>query len=208
MMSCGHVPSLSYSQATGRISLTAKSCAISRRFFCSSVSVKSTMFSGDLLMGCAGRATAKMIDWSVNPAGRVAKAWRSGNNHVCRTSVFGRERFPSRGLSVLAMLVGAVARLTCSARRQHSYDHIGDGGFSGEGESLRGRARRAGADSIPPPTRGAGAGNPADAARPQRAIGTAAASQRWTSTLRSPDCSRRQQSRPRCGAYRARCASS
>ena len=43
MMSCGHVPSLSYSQATGRISLTAKSCAISRRFFCSSVSVKSTI---------------------------------------------------------------------------------------------------------------------------------------------------------------------
>ena len=43
MMSCGQVPSLSYSQATGRISLTAKSCAISRRFFCSSVSVKSTI---------------------------------------------------------------------------------------------------------------------------------------------------------------------
>src|SRR5918996_3738698 len=38
----GHVPSLSNSQATGRISLTAKSCAISRNAFCSSVSVKST----------------------------------------------------------------------------------------------------------------------------------------------------------------------
>src|SRR5271165_3355564 len=43
MMSSGQVPSLSYSQATGRISLTAKSCANSRRFFCSSVSVKSTI---------------------------------------------------------------------------------------------------------------------------------------------------------------------
>ncbi len=43
MMSCGQVPSRSYSQATGRISLAAKSCAISRRFLCSSVSVKSTI---------------------------------------------------------------------------------------------------------------------------------------------------------------------
>src|SRR5437764_313797 len=40
--SSGQVPSLSYSQATGRISFSAKSCAISRRAFCSSVSVKST----------------------------------------------------------------------------------------------------------------------------------------------------------------------
>ena len=41
--SSGHVPSLSYSQATGRISLTAKSCAISFSAFCSSVRVKSTI---------------------------------------------------------------------------------------------------------------------------------------------------------------------
>src|SRR5947208_3335129 len=40
--SSGQVPSLSYSQATGRISFSAKSCAISRNAFCSSVSVKST----------------------------------------------------------------------------------------------------------------------------------------------------------------------
>src|SRR6476660_9721363 len=40
--SSGQVPSLSYSQATGRISFSAKSCAISRSAFCSSVSVKST----------------------------------------------------------------------------------------------------------------------------------------------------------------------
>ena len=42
MISPGQVPSLSYSQATGRISFSANSCAISRMFFCSSVSVKST----------------------------------------------------------------------------------------------------------------------------------------------------------------------
>ncbi len=41
-ISCGQVPSRSYSQATGRISFSAKSCAISRMLFCSSVSVKST----------------------------------------------------------------------------------------------------------------------------------------------------------------------
>src|SRR3954451_9112784 len=38
----GQVPSLSNSQATGRISFSAKSCAMSRSAFCSSVSVKST----------------------------------------------------------------------------------------------------------------------------------------------------------------------
>ena len=43
MISWGQVPSLSYSHATGRISFSAKSCAMSRRFFCSSVSVKSTI---------------------------------------------------------------------------------------------------------------------------------------------------------------------
>jgi hypothetical protein len=42
MTSMGQVPSRSYSQATGRISFSAKSCASSRRAFCSSVSVKST----------------------------------------------------------------------------------------------------------------------------------------------------------------------
>ena len=38
----GHEPSRSYSHATGRISLAAKSWAISLRARCSSVSVKST----------------------------------------------------------------------------------------------------------------------------------------------------------------------
>ena len=42
MISCGQVPSLSYSQATLRISFSAKLCASSRRSFCSSVRVKST----------------------------------------------------------------------------------------------------------------------------------------------------------------------
>ena len=41
-ISWGQVESLSYSQATGRISFSEKSCAMSRMSFCSSVSVKST----------------------------------------------------------------------------------------------------------------------------------------------------------------------
>ena len=50
MISCGQVPSLSYSQATLRISFSAKLWASSRRSFCSSVSVKSTV-SGAPLCG-------------------------------------------------------------------------------------------------------------------------------------------------------------
>ena len=42
MTSCGQVPSLSYSQATLRMSFSAKLWASSRRSFCSSVRVKST----------------------------------------------------------------------------------------------------------------------------------------------------------------------
>src|SRR3954470_15626180 len=57
MIACGHVPSLSYSQATGRISLVAKSCASSRSAFCSSVTVKST--TAALL---SGRLTGQSID--------------------------------------------------------------------------------------------------------------------------------------------------
>src|SRR4051794_29750190 len=71
MMPCGHVPSRSYSHATGRISFSAKSCAISRRAFCSSVRVKSTMWfcvswyrapAGDPVKG----AERRQIDWSVS----------------------------------------------------------------------------------------------------------------------------------------------
>src|SRR5215213_4618251 len=52
----GQSPSLSYSQATGRISFSAKSCAISRSAFCSSVSVKSTT-SGSLEVGAGASRT-------------------------------------------------------------------------------------------------------------------------------------------------------
>src|SRR4051794_16399769 len=61
MISCGQVPSLSYSQATGRISFSAKSWASSRRFFCSSVSVKST---------------TSLSPWNKRSARRIAAARR------------------------------------------------------------------------------------------------------------------------------------
>src|SRR4029450_8772659 len=69
MMSCGQVPSLSYSQALGRISFSAKSCASSRNAFCSSVSVKSTTVSLVSLQFSAGPSWGprRQIDWSVNP---------------------------------------------------------------------------------------------------------------------------------------------
>src|SRR5205809_3096638 len=62
--SCGHEPSLSYSQATGRISFAAKSCAISRSAFCSSVSVKSTTVCS---LGCE---PARLTGQSMIPAAR------------------------------------------------------------------------------------------------------------------------------------------
>src|SRR3954471_11713485 len=70
MMSCGHAPSLSYSQATGRISFSAKSCAMSRRFFCSSVRVKSTTCD----------QVSLQIDWSVNDLGMRIPGSALGEN--------------------------------------------------------------------------------------------------------------------------------
>src|SRR5918994_1122021 len=51
LISSGQVPSRSNSQATARISFSAKSCAISRSAFCSSVSVKSTTIRLSRLTG-------------------------------------------------------------------------------------------------------------------------------------------------------------
>src|SRR4051794_36522495 len=82
MTSCGQVPSLSYSQATGRISFSAKLCASSRRSFCSSVSVNSTTAQCSL---CQRRAVSRcrqfkrLIDSSVNA---VYKGTRPASERV------------------------------------------------------------------------------------------------------------------------------
>src|SRR4051794_11742715 len=72
-MSCGHVPSRSYRHATGRISLSAKSCASSRSAFCSSVRVKSIT----VLLGA--RCLRFPIDWSVNHPTRTLPNARADN---------------------------------------------------------------------------------------------------------------------------------
>src|SRR3954471_5936056 len=66
--SSGQVPSLSYSHATGRISLAAKSCAISRNAFCSSVRVKSTICV-QLLGRLTGQSTSVMEQDTPSPPG-------------------------------------------------------------------------------------------------------------------------------------------
>src|SRR5664279_2143226 len=60
-MYCGPVRSLWYSQSTGRISLTAKSCAISRRLLCTSVSVKSTILGSPNGLAREYRLTGQSI---------------------------------------------------------------------------------------------------------------------------------------------------
>ncbi len=139
MMSCGHVPSLSYSQATGRISLTAKSCAISRRFFCSSVSVKSTILGitpyrwRTALGPCRGAWRAwTVIDWSVNPRSRVAKRTPIGNNQdvAHSTALALQSAFPIVVFG--AVVLSIVMSLIFLFSRGSVFDHIGDGGLTGE----------------------------------------------------------------------------
>src|SRR5215212_2424854 len=78
----GQSPSLSNSQATGRISLAAKSCAISRSAFCSSVSVKSTTSAPSDHFRRVRRDT---IDWSVNSYRVHAPAAGARNARSCPT---------------------------------------------------------------------------------------------------------------------------
>src|SRR3712207_5829738 len=77
MMSWGQVPSLSYSQATGRISFSANSWARSRRFFCSSVSVKSTMVK----KGSPGEG-GELVDSPVNFAPRRVLSEERGDEEA------------------------------------------------------------------------------------------------------------------------------
>ena len=78
MISWGQVPSLSYSQATLRMSFSAKLCASSRRSFCSSVRVKSTTAVRAPLFGfqegrLTGQSTVQRVP-NRPPPGRTANA--------------------------------------------------------------------------------------------------------------------------------------
>src|SRR3954451_17422610 len=84
--SWGHVPSLSYSQATGRISFSAKLCASSRMSFCSSVSVKSTTGAPCSQRGRAAASPEvrrQLIDSSVNVGAKGTP--KELRNHASRS---------------------------------------------------------------------------------------------------------------------------
>src|SRR5205807_8212586 len=113
MMSCGQVPSRSYSHATGRISLTAKSCAISRRLRCSSVSVKSTIGSVPCL------TAGKPIDWSVNRACAAMGSGRGGDRQQSQ----GGKRLSDRRLRGGRFLGRDVDRVLALTRRRAPRRH-------------------------------------------------------------------------------------
>src|SRR3954452_10884714 len=103
MTSCGQVPSLSYSQATGRISFSAKLCANSRMSFCSSVSEKSTTGAPCSQRGRAAASPEvrrRLIDSSVNAHGkgtrsrRKKRRFRSGSGIVRWAAGSGRRTVP------------------------------------------------------------------------------------------------------------------
>src|SRR5690349_19807065 len=128
MISAGQVPSLSYSQATGRISFSAKSCAISRSAFCSSVSVKSTTGSAPRL---TSQSTAlrgyipRLVRTRTNRA-----SWPHGRHNV--------SRMQGAFAIVLFVVVGvaAVAAIWALVTSGGSYDQIGHGGLSIGDEQL------------------------------------------------------------------------
>src|SRR5215210_6652090 len=133
----GQSPSLSYSQATGRISLAAKSCAISRSAFCSSVSVKSTTvvgssirarLTGQSMLGEMVPAqpknahTTRAIEtistiavtrasayWSGNSAGRLgAMVLRRSRRHMGTIFVDGRRDVPDLMQDALGTVIFVV----------------------------------------------------------------------------------------------------
>src|SRR3954466_8506265 len=116
-ISSGHVPSRSYSQATGRISFSAKSCAISRSALCSSVSVKSTIgFSGS------------QIDWSVNsygkgtyPVGQQQELWPFGRVGLETSTAALREAWARilSGYAPLGLLGSAMRDLSAPRELVH-----------------------------------------------------------------------------------------
>src|SRR5215218_2943848 len=119
----GQSPSLSYSHATGRISLTAKSCAISRSAFCSSVSVKSTTF---------GSAPCDVQPPRVRRLTGQSTAMIPG--HGTMTPVEDAFQIVLFAVVGVAVVVAVIALVTSGG----SYDQIGRGGMSiGDDRPLR-----------------------------------------------------------------------
>src|SRR5882762_8413003 len=124
MISCGHVPSLSYSQATGRISPAAKSCAISRRAFCSSVSVKSTILGSPIGLPQDRRLTGQSISHGQGSGVLVDEQQSVAVQSLFPIIVFGAVAF-----SIVMSVVFLVSR-------SGMYDHIGQGGLSRDSDHV------------------------------------------------------------------------
>src|SRR3954469_5673162 len=117
-ISCGHVPSRSYSQATGRISFTAKSCAISRSAFCSSVSVKSTTV---WLLGESVRLTGQSTHRQGYPGSATVPTSNGPELELMQDAL------PI--VIVAVVVVAAVIGLVLLARGKGVYDDIRAGDF-------------------------------------------------------------------------------
>ena len=135
--SSGQVPSRSYSQATGRISFSAKSCAISRSAFCSSVSVKSTTVS--LHSRLTGQSTSSLDrvphtrDWSRAPDSphgiEIAAALWHGRASPRRDRLVVRRGAPCVGVVGSSSLVVSRSRSYWRSSRAGGHRQIGRGGI-------------------------------------------------------------------------------
>ena len=158
MMSWGQVPSLSYSQATLRISFSAKLCASSRRSFCSSVRVKST--TAELLFS--------MLSKSVPGAPPAGAAFRrlTGQSTSLETTEWPR----AHGVSTLVPMASTLAMTATQngavlvvivavavpiaaflfARSGEAWRSIGKGPFAIEPEAPSWFPRRGAAEPVDP----------------------------------------------------------
>ncbi len=136
MISAGHVPSLSYSHATGRISLTAKSCAISRKLFCSSVSVKSTILESPIGRARGHRLTGQSIydrQGSEQPADRQESVFVHDAPSIMMLAVAAVTLSFLLFSAVVLCLIMSLAFMGRS-RSGNVYDQIGAGGIFREGD--------------------------------------------------------------------------
>src|SRR3954469_14252188 len=133
MMSWGQVPSLSYSHATGRISFSAKSWASSRRAFCSSVSVKSTI---EVLLEnrCAHagrtRVSQRRLTGQSMTTPEIVAEDPAASSTARRTSQFALMQ-DAFAIVLVVVLVGAVvAAVWAGLASRNPYGQIGRGGLS------------------------------------------------------------------------------
>src|SRR3954463_5746308 len=130
MTSWGHVPSLSYSQATGRISFSAKLCASSRMSFCSSVSVKSTTGAPCSQRGRGGASPEvlrQLIDSSVNVRPQAYPQQADKSRTPLQDRVSGAREARSKRVSAVSSAASWPRAAVPSAADQHSHDDVDAG---------------------------------------------------------------------------------